>query len=173
MATDPRDTLWKYSFDTYYDAYFEELLADSLIKRWMRIDFGVKIIVALTASGSAVAGLTLWNEPGLKAVWAAISLIAAVGSIFHTTVQAANLIKEHTKSNADFASLRNGLEDFRRDLNIHPQFDVDSKNAEFDKLRKKYDECSRNTPRDWTVTDRFRIRIKNILNDAIRDQIRT
>ncbi|MBM3156539.1 MAG: hypothetical protein FJ004_04555 [Chloroflexi bacterium] len=97
MTEDPRDTLWNDAFYTYYDAYFEELLSDTLVQRWTRIDFIVKILVALTASGSAVAGWTLWEKPELKVVWGAISLIAAIASIFHTTALVDNFIKEHTK----------------------------------------------------------------------------
>lgn len=171
VPTNPRDVLWKDSFNTYYDAYFDELLSEALIKRWMGIDFGVKILVAITATGSTVAGLTLWEKPELKLVWAVISLIAAVASIFHTTLVVDNLIKELNQSSKDLAVCRNKLEDFRHDLKMNPDFDVVSKDNEFKDLKNKYNECSNKEPRDWTLTDRLKYKVKDILNKTIHDQI--
>ena len=63
MDTDPRDTLWTSAFDTYYDVYYEELVADEVNNRWQILDEVTKVLVALTASGSAISGWILWNEP--------------------------------------------------------------------------------------------------------------
>ena len=172
MTTDPRDNLWNYSFETYYNSYFEELLSDKLIKQWARIDIGVKILVALTATGSAVTGWTLWQKPEFKEIWAAISGIAAVAGIISTTVQFGNFIKDHTKANKEFAVIRNELENFRYGLNQDPQFDVKVKDAEFMKLKKKYEDCcTNNSNTDWTVTDRLRNKVQLELNRIIQNQI--
>jgi hypothetical protein len=173
MATtvDPRDILWEESFDTYYETYFGELWSDHQIKQWMRIDFSMKFLIAITASGSAVAGLTLWSSSGGKIAWIVMSLIAALASIFQGAAQSGSLIKEHTKSNKAFAELRNELEDFRRGLNLDPQFDVGSKNEEFTKLKGKYREDASNAPQDWTEAYRAKREVQHNLNTMIGDQI--
>jgi len=93
MATDARDELWTATFDTYYDAYYEELLAAALVRRWQRVDAFTKVLVALTASGSAVAGWTLWSQPGFKTSWTFIAGIAALLSILHSTLNVADRVK--------------------------------------------------------------------------------
>ncbi len=177
MALDPadkqRDILWNDSFNTYYDAYFDELLSDTLVNRWMRIDVGVKYLVAITATGSAIAGLALWQEPGWKAAWAALSLIAAAAGIFHSTALVDNLVKEHTRAHKEYAACRSDLENYRHDLNMDPGFDVARKDGEFKALKKKYEDCCGNSPRDWSVSDNLRERVKAQLNETIKDQLET
>lgn len=53
---DPRDVLWEESFNTYYDAYYEERLAESILVSWLRVEMITKLLVAFTATGSAVSG---------------------------------------------------------------------------------------------------------------------
>ena len=171
MAPDPRDTLWEAVFDTYYSAYFEEILSDLLINRWLRIDIGVRVGIALTASGSAVAGWTLWERPDFKIIWAIISCLAAVGAIFHSTISVPSLLKEHTRSNKDFTALRHEFETLRNDLNINPQFDVTKKNHELKALKKRYTELCNNSPHDILSTDKLANKAQGLLNSRIADII--
>jgi hypothetical protein len=71
-----RDRLWEAVFETYYDAYYEEILSGDLIDRWQSFDEFAKIVIALTASGSAVSGWALWTQPGFRAVWAVLAGLA-------------------------------------------------------------------------------------------------
>lgn len=50
---------WRQRFVCFYDSYYYELLAAAVINRWQKIDLFVSLAVALTASGSAFAGLHL------------------------------------------------------------------------------------------------------------------
>lgn len=171
MSIDPRDILWHDSFITYYDSYFEELLSDRLIENWMRWDFYISTAVALTASGSALAGLTLWEKPEYKALWGIISVTVAVVGLIHNRLNVGELIKGHTKSYKDFESVRSQLEDFRRQLNLDPQFDPSAKNDEFIKLKKQYEAIEE--IRDIAVTSGLKNKVKNDLNIIIKDQIQT
>jgi len=38
MSFDPRDQMWEVCFDTYYECYFEEMVADHLLYRWCLLD---------------------------------------------------------------------------------------------------------------------------------------
>jgi len=43
---------------------------------WSRFDTVSTVLVAITASGSTIAGWALWNEPAGKFTWGIISGIA-------------------------------------------------------------------------------------------------
>ena len=62
MALDARDEVWNAAYDTYYSTYFEEMVCDVLLDRWQWLDEVTKVLVALTATGSAVTG---WARPQL------------------------------------------------------------------------------------------------------------
>ncbi len=64
--TDQRDILWSSTYETYYDTYYAEILLEALIKKWMKLDVTTKIIVSITASGSAIVGWSLWHNPDYK-----------------------------------------------------------------------------------------------------------
>lgn len=166
-----RDIIWKDSFNTYYDTYFDELLTESLSQRWTIINTTIKFLVAITATTSVVAGLALWQEAGWKTFWAVFSLIAAVASVFGAVVVVENFVKDHTKSNKDFTNCRHELENFRHDLDMDPYFDVTSKDKEFKAIKKKYDDCDNSSARDWTVTMKFKLKIKKQLNELLHGEI--
>ncbi len=78
MSSYSRNELWKASFKTYYNAYFQELVAKLLVSRWQVLDGFTKVLVALTATGSVVSGWALWSEPYLKTVWGVLAGSAAL-----------------------------------------------------------------------------------------------
>src|SRR6266481_5262522 len=102
-APNLREQLWDASFDTYYKVFFEELAADGLVNKWGRLDDVTKIIVALTASGSAISGWALWTHPEYKALWLAVSGLAALLSVVHTALAVPNRIKAHADDKRRFA----------------------------------------------------------------------
>ncbi len=121
---DPRAKLWQATFETYYDSYFQELSANRLLERWERFDDATKVLVALTASGSAIAGWTLWNEPGLKYVWATLAGSAAVMSVVHAALKVPERLARHFDSKSEFSGLRIALETFRHQMQIFPDYSV-------------------------------------------------
>jgi hypothetical protein len=168
-TTDPREQLWDVSFDTYYDAFFEELLADALINKWGRLDDFTKIIVAITASGSAISGWALWGSPGWKGVWLACSGLAALLSVVHTALAVPGRIKAHADDKRRFAQLRTGLETFRYRLQVE-QFDADMFNKEFVGLRRVYGDDIGLLNNDTFRTRGFEEKIQKQLNEQVADQ---
>jgi len=146
MATaaqsDPREELWKASFNTYYDSLFEELLADALITRWSFLDDLTKVLVAVTASGSAISGWALWNQPGTyKTAWMVVSAIAAFLSLVHTALTIPNRLKAHAEDKRRFATLRTELETFRYRMKIAQEtFDITQFTEEFLRYRARFSE---------------------------------
>ena len=43
MTGDSRDSLWEATFETYYDSYYQEILAYELINHWQYLDETAKL----------------------------------------------------------------------------------------------------------------------------------
>lgn len=162
-----RDQVWKAAWNTYYYAYFDEMLADALVRRWMRIDDIVKIATAMTAAGSAIAGWTFWNQPNLKPVWAILAGFGAVCAIAHTALGVSYRLKDYTDSKNRLARLRIELETFRIKMAVDPQFSVDEFDAELLRFRERWsnDSFKRN---DLLATLRLRTKLRNELVDELK-----
>ena len=170
VPQDQREQIWVASFETYYDSYFEELVADALINRLGRLDDITKVLVALTASGSAVSGWALWGVPGWKLAWVACSGFAALLSIIHTALSIPDRIKAHADDKRRFAQIRTSLETFRYRLRVE-QFDRDLFNKEFVDLHKAYGDGIGLLKSDTFRTRHFQVVVQQHLNQQLRDQI--
>lgn len=142
MNDESRDRLWEASWETYYESYYFELALNRVIGKWKIIDIVTKIIVALTATGSAVAGWSLWNVPGFKEIWVFIAGIAAILSIVHAVIQVQSILSSNAEFRASFSNIRLSLETFRQQLKIHADYNVAEKNTEYQVLRQKYDDLA-------------------------------
>ena len=56
---DTRDQIWNTIFDVYYDSYYYELLSNRMVAKWLKWDEFSRVLMAVTASGSAISGLAL------------------------------------------------------------------------------------------------------------------
>jgi len=171
MGHDPRDEIWKSCFDTFYESYFEEMVADHLLHRWSLLDDINKWLIAITASGSAVSGWALWNNPDMKMVWVGLASVSALLAITHSALGVQQRIKNWEGSKKTFVKLRVELGWLRQDISIDPNFDIDITRNRLDLLRKSYgDEMSRLSP-DTLRTRKLEQRIQDRLNDTISDQL--
>lgn len=153
MATDPRDELWDAAFDTYYDAHFSELVEEALMGRWLALDHATRIAVGLTASGSAIAGWALWQNPALTWLWPVLTGFSAVLALVSETFGVKHRLRDCSTCMRAFSSLRIELETFRYRMKIDSQFSISVFEREFVAFRKRYmEECSR------TKDDIFRTR---------------
>lgn len=131
MTLDPRDKLWEATYKTYYDCFKMEIASEKLIDRWQIFDELTKILVALTASGSAVAGWTMWNNPQLKVVWIVIAGIGAVLSVLHSTLDVQNRLKHWGEVKQLFATLGTDLKTFMFQMTFKPDFSVEEFTEKF------------------------------------------
>ena len=171
MNKDRKDTLWELTFVTFYDSYFEELLADKLIKIWQVLDETTKILVAITASTSAVTGWALWNNEMFKMPWLCISGIAALLSIIHSTLAVPSRLKDWTNTKLVFSSLRIDIETLRGQMEINPDFSIEEVNTEFLNLRKRYKEGIQDVKNDILRLRFIELKIQDDLDNRIKDQI--
>ncbi|WP_417764945.1 hypothetical protein [Shewanella chilikensis] len=174
MSTEQeRDQLWNVSFETYYDSYFEEMVADKLLYRWCLLDDVTKWLVAITASGSAVSGWALWGEVngGFKISWAVIAGAAALLAITHNALGVQQRIKNWEDGKKAFVILRLDLETLRQDMATFPEFDVESYSTKYALLRAKYSELMSRISPDTLRTKRLELKIQDSLNEVLSNQI--
>lgn len=173
MATPSRpiDLLWDPSWETLYEAYFQELSAESVVTRWQKIDLTVAILVAITASGSAIAGWSLWSEPGWKTLWVMIAGGTALISAVHGAAAIPTRIKEQEEIRRKFSGLRTGLQTFRQELKLG--IDGDTARKEFLELRRKLEESVANSRKDIALTHNLQIRVQDRLDEILHGEIKS
>lgn len=104
------DPIWREMFDKYYDVFYQEMLLDRLVNRWLHLDIFFRLIVAVSASGSAISGWAIWSQPDGKVVWIIISSIAALVAVIYGTIPINQLIKDGNTSHSEFSRLRTKFE---------------------------------------------------------------
>ena len=171
MTFDQRDVIWKSTFDSYYECYFEEMVADRLLYRWCLLDDINKWLVAVTASGSAVAGWALWDDPNFKIAWVFLASISAILAITHSSLGVQQRIKNWEASKKAFVDLRIEFEWLRQDISIHPDFDVEEIEIRLSKLRQSYSENMSRLSPDTLRTRKLDKKTQERLNETISDQI--
>ena len=171
MSIDPRDKIWEAAFETYYDCYFEEMIADRLLYRWSLLDDITKWLIAITASGSAISGWALWHTPNLKSTWAVIAGLSAFLAITHSALSVQQRIKNWEASKYSFVDLRIEFEWFRQDMSINPEFNIHDFQEKLNILRQKYSEHMSRLSPDTLRTTRLDLDTQEKLNDTISDQI--
>jgi len=158
------DKLWESSWETYYDSFYYEIVLGKVISRWKLFDLATKILVAITATGSTVAGWSLWSDPDFKNIWITVAAIASLLSIIHAVVQVQSILEKLSEFRVKFSNLRVSIETFRQDLTIYPQFNVDEKYVEYKKFREKFKEFVSNYSEDILLTKKLDEKAQDELN---------
>lgn len=166
-----RDRLWEASFETYYDAFYEELFAESVGRKWVILDDASRVLIALTASGSAVAGWTLWNAVGFREVWIVLAGLAAGLAIVSPTLGVPGKVKSWTLTRGEFLALRLDLETLRQRMKMEPAFDIEAIREQYLVLRKRYGEAAAKEVGDWISRRKLRRQVQRELNGRLIDQV--
>ena len=165
-----RDEIWKTLYKKWYDSYFNEIDSNRLVSRWQALDDVTKVMVALTGSGSIVAGWTLWNQPGVKFIWVTLAGASALLSIITTSLGVASRLKDWGNSKREFSVLRLGLEAILTKIKINPDFPI----AKFSKLLEDkgeaYVEAVGRIRNDFMNTDGLKRACQAELDKLIEDQ---
>ncbi len=169
---------WRPSFDTLYDTYFQELIASAVADRWQRIDLVTSILVAVTASSSAIAGWALWQREGWRTVWLLLAGVTTLLSIVHGTMTVPTRIKEQEELRQQFSKLRVDLETFRQELELnianpdHTTAGSDQLYKDYLSLRNRYAEYTARARRDVANTEKHRGKIRLEVNERLKEAIR-
>ena len=168
-AEDISEQYQKITFNTYYNTYFQELASEMLVSRWQWINIIISIVIAVTASGSAVSGWTLWQDPNGKIVWGIISGTASVVSILNSVLQVPSRVQEQTDARRDFRRLRVNLETFRQNLEAG-RLDAATAQRTYDELRNRYSELQDRVTPDIIYTRGLREEATRQLQDILRKE---
>jgi hypothetical protein len=160
------DALKESSFGTLYKALFQEACAEAVVSRWQKLDLIVALLVAATASGSAVAGWALWSEPGWRTIWATGAGTAALGAIIDNAMTVPSRIKEQEELRRVFSGLRVSLETFREELKIG--LDADNARQRYTKILERYEQVVTGARRDLALTKGLSIRVQREVNDKLK-----
>ena len=170
MEHDTRESIWEISFETLYVATYQELASEWVGSWWQRIDLTAAILVAATASGSAIAGWALWNEAQWRWLWAVFAGAASVASVVHGTLQVPNRVKEQEGYRRSFSHIRLGLETLRQRIRLG--IDRNEAIAEHLKLRQAYDKIVGDAHPDIVLTVHVRNRVQDMVDDRLKENWR-
>lgn len=162
------ETYWNLSYETLYDSYYQELMSEALTRRWKWIDIATTFLVAATASGSAIAGWSLWSTLDGRFVWVIFAGIASVASIAHGVMGVPTRVKEQEDLRHMFSELRIDLETFRQQLKLYP--DVKQVESQYNELRKKYAQCKGRTSPDIAIIFGFRKKVQHNLDNILKER---
>lgn len=168
---DQRDVLWNKIFDVYYDTYYVELLSSRLTDRWKLVDDITNILIAVTASGSAISGWALWNEPNFKNIWVLIAGLGAAFSILHSAIGVTGRLRNWVEVKRQATSLRLDVESCRNQMEIFSNFDISDFNSQLETFRKRYSEVYINVSSDILKTGRFERETQSKLDYKLQDII--
>ena len=171
MPVDQREQLWEAVYDTYYEAYFQELFADDLVTIWRKIDEITKVCVAITATSSVVSGWVLWQTPTGYITWVVIAGIVAVLSIVHATLGVPAKLKDWGEVKQIYTALRVDLETLRHQMKIDTEFQLDEFKQKFINYRDRYRDGMQRIQNDMFRTLRRANKIQSSLNERLADLI--
>jgi hypothetical protein len=152
--------------DTYYESYFQELMCGSLGSRWATIDLTAAVLVAVTASGSAFAGLALWNTSSGRPYWAAIALTSSIVALIHGVFHVAERVKIWTDLRRTFVELRIQLETLL--LNMDIDGPLDEQRRTFKQFRDRYATLVADAPNDMANTISLRDAVQDTLDLTLK-----
>ncbi len=165
-----KDQLWQISSETFYRCCYTELVVRRLSRKWLIIDELARVMITLTAAGSAVSGWTLWNNPQFKILWSIIAGFSAVLAILHSSLKVSERLKELNNTQQYFTGLGIDLETFRYKMKLNPNFSTEEFNQDFLTLRKRYSEGSQRAPDDILLTKRLKNNVQLELNNLLRNE---
>lgn len=157
------------SYDVYWKASFNELLSETLIKKWSLFDTGTKFLSLITVSSSAFASWFLWSTDEGKLIWSTIAVIVSIVSAANTTMKVPDRIKEWEERHSKSSELVSNIESFRRLLNI---YDDDKQiKTEYINIENKWNNTKQLfESTDILITDKLSAEVKNKVNQNIKER---
>jgi hypothetical protein len=111
-------------FTVWYNTSYGEATAKHALTSWGRVSTAIKLLVGITASGSAIAALSFWKEQQMY--WMVLVGTAAIASWIDSGLSPATRIKNWSSAKTGFAVIRNSLEILRTKMNLQSGDDVEA-----------------------------------------------
>ena len=155
------------AYDKWYDSYFNENVANRLVSRWQAFNDPAKVIIAVTASGSVIAGWTLWSQPGFKTVWIALAGTGALLSVISSSLTVSERIKDWASTRAESSAIRVQVEILKTEMDLKPDFDVDQTQKSLENIRLRYSDAVERMRNDFLHTSKLDVTCKKELDELI------
>jgi hypothetical protein len=144
--------LWASVHETLYNTHYEEFVLEALVERWERASTVCRIVITITAPGSAISGWALWSVPAFRYVWAFIAGIGAVFAVLEAVLSMNDRIKEQTILLTEFRGLRTDIETFKTEMSIKALPGLQDYKTEFLALRARYSKATSRLRNDLWYT---------------------
>ena len=162
-----RDEIWNAAYQKWYDAYFNEIVAGRMIDRWQAFNDPAKVIIAVTTSGSVVAGWTLWNQPVYKTFWIMLAGLVALLSVISGSLTIPERIKDWTSTKADFSGVRMQAELLRTQMKLNPEFDVAQAHKSLENIMLRHNDAVNRIRNDFLHARSLDLACKKELDDLL------
>ena len=166
-----KDLLWQTSLETFYRVAYAESLMSSALQKWKPIDSVVKSLVTVTTIASVMVGWMSWGSPAGKVTWLVIAGCAALLGLLHVIFKISDRIADLSHNAQYFKSLRLNLERFIYEMEVNPDFSLESFKDTFEQYREWLLVGSQMLKEDFLLTHRHRQKIQNKLNQQMGDMI--
>ncbi|MGD0279503.1 MAG: hypothetical protein ABSC11_09375, partial [Smithella sp.] len=127
--------------------------------------------IAITATGSAVAGWKLWSKSGFMEIWLILAGVAAILSILHASLAVAERVRDWERSLGKFFELRVQMENFRNRMCIDPDFPIEIFFKQLEAFRQRYVEIVKESRDDILQTSCLKRFCQNELNTRLDKEI--
>lgn len=124
MSRDPEHPVWDV-YDQLRTSRLNVKYYSCRVAALQRQNFWVEIILAATASGSAVAGLTLWNTPGGRPIWQMLLVGAAVLAVAKPLLQFTDRIQRLEELVGSYRLLEHELRKIEIAVRQRKQYDAE------------------------------------------------
>jgi hypothetical protein len=159
--------IWNDLYETHYGAFYEELCAEHSLKIWKRYDALFKAFQIITASGSAVAGWSLWQKEEFRWVWALLAGFAVLLSIIHTVLGISEKVKEDAITYSKFKGIRVQCERLSSYMKIKAYERLSDYKRDYMDLRSEYDIASADKKPDYLLSKNTENNIQSRLNNQL------
>ena len=166
-----KDLLWQTSLETFYRVAYAESLMSSALQKWKPIDSVVKSLVTVTTIASVMVGWMSWGSSAGKVAWLVIAGCAALLGLLHVIFKISDRIADLSHNAQYFKSLRLNLERFIYEMEVNPDFSLESFKDTFEQYREWLLVGSQMLKEDFLLTHRHRQKIQNKLNQQMGDMI--
>lgn len=126
-------------------------------------------MLALTTSGSAISGWTLWNNPDYKLVWVLLASVGALLAIVHKALDVSRKLTDEGSARSQFSSLRIEIESFLNQMRFFPDFSIDEYSKSLGILRKRFADAYQVTKVDPFLTKRVYRLVQETLNKRLQN----
>jgi len=164
---DQRTEIWNSTWRSLYETFYQELLSERLVLRWKRFDDFSKLLIAFTASGSAISGWTLWNKDEYKFIWLIFAGAGAILSIISKTLDVSIRINDWSDSRSIYSLLRIKYQILFDEMKFKPDFLIDETIEKLNNLKLEYAEVYKKNTVDAFLTNRLKYSVQNELNNNL------